>query len=95
MGISVPRFLKSVQAFGKLPTYPSSDPTFCPQWEVRVNIGVRGGASGHFMIPQLFYWLFSRCRIFQPSRPQHIQSVRASEERKVMPENLDSTAKMR
>ena len=29
---------------GKLPTYPSPKPTFCPKWEVNVNVGLgRGG----------------------------------------------------
>ena len=29
---------------GKLPIYPSPNPTFCPEWEVNVNVGLgRGG----------------------------------------------------
>ena len=28
---------------GKLPTYPSAKPAFCPKWEVSVNIGLEEG----------------------------------------------------
>ena len=30
---------------GKLPTYPSPDPTFCPKGKVRVNVGLWEGDS--------------------------------------------------
>ena len=29
-----------------LPTYPSSKPTFCPKWEVSVNVGLGEGWVG-------------------------------------------------
>ena len=87
MGISVPHFLKSVQVFGKLPT--TSVGRLRQLW-------VRRGTNGHFMIqhlrseegvyPSYFIGCFPCCRIFQPSRPQHIHSMRVSEERKVMRE---------
>ena len=28
---------------GKLPTYPSPKPTFCPKWEVSINVGLGEG----------------------------------------------------
>ena len=28
---------------GKVPTYPSPKPTFCPKWEVSVNVGLGEG----------------------------------------------------
>ena len=28
---------------GKLPTYPSPKPTFCPKWELSVNVGLGEG----------------------------------------------------
>ena len=33
---------------GKLPTYPSPKPTFCPKWEVSVNVGLGEGKVGSF-----------------------------------------------
>ena len=33
---------------GKLPTYPSPKPIFCPKWEVSVNIGLGEGWLGSF-----------------------------------------------
>ena len=32
----------------KLPTYPSPKPTFCPKWEVSVNVGLGEGWVGSF-----------------------------------------------
>ena len=32
-----------VRFSGKLPTYPSPKPTFCPQLEVSVNVGLGEG----------------------------------------------------
>ena len=88
MGISVPHFLKSVQVFGKLPITSVG--------RVRVNVGLGEGASGPFMIqhlrsveglyPSYFILCFPCCRIFQPSQPQHIHGMRASEKRKVIRE---------
>ena len=31
-------FLGSLYVYGKLPTYPSPKPTFCPKWEVSVDV---------------------------------------------------------
>ena len=31
---------------GKLPTYPSPKPTFCPKREESVNVGLKGGVGG-------------------------------------------------
>ena len=33
---------------GKLPTYPFPRPTFCPKWEVSVNVGLGEGYVGSF-----------------------------------------------
>ena len=33
----------SLHVSGKLPTYPSPKPTFCPKWEVSVNVGLGEG----------------------------------------------------
>ena len=33
---------------GKLPTYPSPKPTFCPKWEVSVDVGLGEGWVGSF-----------------------------------------------
>ena len=33
----------SVKVSGKLPTYPSPNPTFCLKWEVSVNVGLGEG----------------------------------------------------
>ena len=36
----------SLYVSGKLPTYSSPKPTFCPKWEVRVNVSLgRGGEA--------------------------------------------------
>ena len=35
--------LGSIQVPGKLPTYPSPKPTFCPKWEVSDNVGLGEG----------------------------------------------------
>ena len=37
--------IRSLYVSGKLPTYPSLKPTFCPKWEVNVNVGL--GKLGH------------------------------------------------
>ena len=31
---------------GKLPTYPSPEPSFCPKWGVIVNVSLGGGGGG-------------------------------------------------
>ena len=36
----------SLYVSGKLPTYPSPKPTFCPKWEVSVNVGLGEGWVG-------------------------------------------------
>ena len=33
----------SIQVSGKLPTYPSPKPSFCPKWEVSVNVSLGEG----------------------------------------------------
>ena len=33
----------SLHVSGKLSTYPSPKPTFCPKWEVSVNVGLGEG----------------------------------------------------
>ena len=33
---------------GKLPTYPSPKPTFCPKWEVKTKCWLKGGVGGQF-----------------------------------------------
>ena len=35
----------SLYIYGKLPTYPTPKPTFCPKWEVSVNVGLGEGYS--------------------------------------------------
>ena len=35
--------LGSLYVSGKLPTYPFPKPTFCPKWEVSVNVGLGEG----------------------------------------------------
>ena len=35
--------LESSYASRKLPTYPSLKPTFCPKWELSVNVGIGEG----------------------------------------------------
>ena len=34
---------------GKLPTYPSPKPTFCPKWELSVIVGLGEGLVGSFL----------------------------------------------
>ena len=38
----------SLYVSGKLPTYSSLKPTFCPKWEVSVNVGLGEGYVGSF-----------------------------------------------
>ena len=38
----------SLYVSGKLPTYPSLKPTFCPKWEVSINVGLGDGYVGSF-----------------------------------------------
>ena len=38
----------SLYVSGKLPTYPFLKPTFCPKWEVSVNVGLGDGYVGSF-----------------------------------------------
>ena len=39
----------SIKASGKLPTFPSPNPTFCPKWEVTVNADLGEGYVGSFL----------------------------------------------
>ena len=39
---------------GKLPTYPSPKPSFCPKWEVSVNVSLGEGVGGQF--PKNLNW---------------------------------------
>ena len=39
---------------GKLPTYPSPKPSFCPKWEVSVNVSLGEGVGGQF--PRNLNW---------------------------------------
>ena len=41
-------FWGSFYVSGKLPTYPSSKPAFCPKWEESVNVGLGEGLVGSF-----------------------------------------------
>ena len=45
--------LWSLYVSGKLPAYPSPKPTFCPKWEVIVNVGLGEGRVGSF--PETYY----------------------------------------
>ena len=38
-----PKKYESLYVSSKLPTYPSPNPTFCPKWEVCVNVGLGDG----------------------------------------------------
>ena len=40
----------SLYISGKLPTYPTPKPTFCPKWEVSVNVHVGEGYSCRWAI---------------------------------------------
>ena len=42
-GSTAVRVTGSIQVSGKLPTYPSPNPTVFPKWEVSVNVGLREG----------------------------------------------------
>ena len=42
------KFYGSITVSGKLPTYPSPKPTFCPKWEESANAGLREGWVGSF-----------------------------------------------
>ena len=42
-GLTAVRVTGSIQVSGKLPTYPSPNPTVFPKWEVSVNVGLREG----------------------------------------------------
>ena len=44
----VVRMVGSLYASEKLPTHPSPKPTFCPKWEVSVNVGLGEGQVGSF-----------------------------------------------
>ena len=46
----------SLYVSGKLPTYPSPKPTFCPKWEVSVKCWLRGGVGWQFPsnVPKFF-----------------------------------------
>ena len=37
------RFSGSLYVSGKLPSYPSPKPTFCPMWEISVNVSLGEG----------------------------------------------------
>ena len=39
---------RSLYVSGKLPTYPSPKPTFCPKWKISVNVGSQEGYVGSF-----------------------------------------------
>ena len=45
--------LWSLYVSRKLPAYPSPKPTFCPKWEVIVNVGLGEGRVGSF--PETYY----------------------------------------
>ena len=38
-----PNNIQSIKVSGKLPTQPSPNPTFCPKWEVSVNVDLGEG----------------------------------------------------
>ena len=42
-GSTADRVTGSIQVSGKLPTYPSPNPTVFPKWEVSVKVGLREG----------------------------------------------------
>ena len=42
-GSTAVRVTGSIQVSGKLPTYPSPNPTVFPKWEVSVNVSLREG----------------------------------------------------
>ena len=45
---TITQFYGSITVSGKLPTYPSPKPTFCPKWEESANAGLREGWVGSF-----------------------------------------------
>ena len=54
--------LGSLYVSGKLPTYPSPNPTFCLKWEVSVNVGLGEGrravSQKGVMIWELCFWFY-------------------------------------
>ena len=54
----------SLYASGKLPTYPFPKLTFCPKWEVSVNVELGEGSVGSFQnVLAVFsgqYWLYDQ-----------------------------------
>lgn len=47
-GYKLRREILTLRNSGKLPTYPSANPTFSPKWEVSVNAGITEGWVGSF-----------------------------------------------
>ena len=55
---------------GKLPTYPSPKPTFCPKWELSVNVGLgKRGAVGSWDSVWRQYHVFLFWKVSPPPPP--------------------------
>ena len=56
--------IRSLCVSGKLPTYPSLKPTFCPKWEVSVNVGLGEGWKGGKFPRNVWWWKLGHTNCF-------------------------------